>query len=139
METRDPISGQLVTDGAARVTTEKTGIAHNRNINAAQTTYAEATNTATWTDAEGVTELRIQARSPTGGAVQADEMFLVVINAPDETTADAWLNDAGGAAQDVIYEAGNLSEPIIIRRTSSIRRVDFLPISSAMRFVIGAV
>ena len=120
------------------------GAAHNRNINDAVTTHpgTNATNTATWTEAEGVTELTINSinSSGTGAALQNDEGYLVVINAPTAAIAKAWLEDAGAAGQDVVYESGiTVGEPLVIRRTTAITRIDVLPLNVDQRFIIGAV
>ncbi len=124
-----------------RVLTEKTGPAHNRNIALAATTHpgTDATNTATWTAAEAVTELTIDAIPTTAGAVQANDKYLVVVNAPSAAVAKAWLEDAGTASQDVLYEVGSLQSQKVISRSAPITRVDVLPIGDTMRVIIGAV
>ena len=135
------------TDGAIHVNVTAngpTGAAHNRNINDAVTTHPgnDTTNTATWTAAEGVTELTITSinSSGTGSANQNDEGYLVVINAPTAAIALAWLTDAGAVGQDIVYEGGiTAGEPLIIRRTTAITRIDVLPLNIDQRFVIGAV
>lgn len=133
---------QNITTGSAHILDAgKTGAAHNRNIPAAAATHpgTDATNTATWTTAEGVTELTINAIGNVGGALQNDEKYIAVINAPTAAIAKAWLEDAGTLSQDVVYEMGNITESLIIRRTTPITRLDVLPLNVAMRLVVGAV
>ena len=122
----------------------KTSAAHNRNIDDAVTTThpgTDASNTATWTTTESVTELEIRVVETTAGDLQTSDAFLVVINAPTAAIAKAWLEDnTTDYAQDVVYEMGYFGEALNIQRTSPIVRIDVLPISGVnMRFVIGAV
>lgn len=127
--------------GAARVTTGKSGTPHNRNINAASSTYAEATNSATWTTA--VTNITITPLvTTTQGATQNGQACLVVYNAPDAATASSWLSDAGSASADVQYDIIYAGQSLSISSVDGFTRVDVLPIgtgNTVMRVVIGAV
>ena len=117
------------------------GAAHNRNIAAAATTHPAdgSNNVATFTAAENIREITINAVGGVAAALQNDEAYLVVINAPSNATALAWLTAAGGAAQDVMYEVGYPSQPLVIQRTAAITQVDVLPLTIAMRIIISGV
>ena len=148
-----------VTDNARHVniqSTGPTGLGHNRNIDdCVHTTHpgTDASNTATWTAAENVTELEIRAVETAAGALQTTDAFLVVTNAPTAAIAKTWLEDnttdyaylqltediTTDYTQDVMYEMGYWGETLTIHRTSAITRVDVLPISGVnMRIIIGA-
>lgn len=135
---------QRISDGRAHVTTDKVGVAHNRNIAAAATTHPGdgTNNVATWTVAEGVEELSIRViEATTTSNVPGALAYLVVVNAPSDAIAKTWLEDAGSSSQDVMYQMGYYGEELIIKRTSPITQVDVLPVGDlgVSRFVIGAV
>lgn len=120
--------------------------ANNRNINAASSTYLEATNYATW-DGPGVNEISITPLiTTTQGAVQNGQACLVVYNAPNAAVAAAWFADIGSANSPIAYDlviAGQTLIKQFYNKTgpSPIRRVDVLPIgtgNTVMRVVIGA-
>ena len=131
---------QASTNRAAHVQTGLTGPAHNRNIAAAAVTHPgdDTTNHAKWTVAENVKEVIFDAIPAVGATLQNNEKYIVVVNAPTGAIAKAWLEDAGGPEQDIIYNIGNLSEALVITRTTPITRVDVLPLNVVMRFVINA-
>ena len=111
------------------------GIAHNRNVAVA----GEATEHVTWTEAEKVYEVTVRCFQTTDEVRQSDTGSLVVANAPTETIADSWLADAGGGAQDVLYDGILEGESLLIQRTTPITRISILSNDSARRFVISAV
>ena len=117
------------------------GIAHNRNIVAAATTVPvdRSNNYVSFTSAEAVRELTINAIGSAGGSVANDDAYLVVINAPSSGIAKSWLDDVGAEGQDVQYEIGYIGVPLVIQRTTDILHVDVKPISEIMRFGISAV
>lgn len=117
------------------------GIAHNRNIAAAAVAVPvdRSNNYASFTAAEQVREVTINAVGSVGGAVTNDDAYLVVINAPTAGIAKGWLDDAGAAGQDVLYEVGYVGTPLVIQRTTNILHVDVKPISEVMRFGISGV
>lgn len=118
--------------------TGSVGQTHNRNIAAANTTYNTSTNTATWTDAEGVTDLVIHCVAATAAAIQNDEACLIVFNAPDATVAAAWLGAAGGAATDVEYGVAWVGVPYERSFTDPVTRIDVLPLNVNMRVIVEA-
>lgn len=135
------LKGADVTNGAAHVTISGGGIAHNRNIPAAATIHPgdDSTNTATWDSSEGVKNLLIHAIPSAGAAIQSDDKFLVVVNAPTAAIAKTWLEDSGSISQDVQYQVGYVNESTLISRSSVITRVDLLPLNGTTRFVVEAV
>lgn len=123
-----------VTDDHLHVVTGSTGTSHNRNIAAASTTYAAATNAVTWSTGLGIKELNLVARSTTTGA----DAYLLVVNAPSSDIADNWLSDAGSTAGDVQYWMIPTLRQYSLQFTDPISRVDVLPLGGSMRIVIGA-
>ena len=113
------------------------GTVQNRNINAAATTYATSTNTATWTT--GVTQMVFTAKSATAAALQNDEFCLIAFDAPTEGVASSWLSDTGGAAVSVQYHMLAVGEPREFYFTDPVTRVDVLPLNDTMSVVIEAV
>ena len=205
--------------------------AKNRNINAAATTYASATNSATWTSTENVTEVTItpqvnssrhysftnyataqsattlvtgagilhaiiintpiasatitvydntaasgtkmllitlpaallssgpeeiilDSKFSTGlditttgtnfdvtfvyEALTANPALLVAFDAPSDATASLWLTDTGGAAVNIMYDIIHVGENKTYNFTSYLSRLDVLPLTDAMRVVVGA-
>ena len=110
----------------------------NRNINAAVTTYAAATNSATWTSTDNVTVIIVTPKSATAAALQNDEFCLVVFDATSEAVANAWLADAGGVALDVEYHIVPVGKPTRFPFTSYLSRVDVLPLNDTMRVIVEA-
>lgn len=127
--------------GAAKVTLDKVGASHNRNIPNASTTHpgTDTSNTATWTTAEAVTELKIRAISTPGDYIKNNEGYLIVLNAPTAALAKTYLEDAGAYNTDVLYMMAYPLEEFSVKATSNINRIDVLPLGSNMRFVISAV
>ena len=108
------------------------GQSHNRNIAAANITYASASNSVTWTTA--VTDIEITV--PNTASVTG---VLVVYGAPNDAVASAWLTDAGSATSDVAYDYV-LPNSVKIRQLSAgVTRIDVLPLVANTRLVIGAV
>lgn len=127
---------------ALHVTVGSGGQTHNRNINAASSTWASATNTATWLS-PGVTDISITPLvTTTQGAVQNGQACLVVYDAPNDAVAAAWLADAGSSSTDVVYDLVMAGATLNRQFSSGISRIDVLPIgtgNSVMRVLVGAV
>lgn len=114
------------------VTQGSGGQAHNRNITAASTTYASATNSVTWSTA--VTDFEIAVPAPAGLTG-----VLVVYGAYNDAQASAWLADLGSISSDVTYDLV-LPNSVKSRQLSAgITRIDVLPLGANTRIVIGAV
>lgn len=128
-------------NGMGHVMVGSAGQAHNRNINAASSTYAAATNSSTWVT--GVTDISITPLvTTTQGAVQNGQACLVVYDAPNDATAAAWLADTGSASADVAYDLVYAGTTLTRQFTDGITRIDVLPIgtgNTVMRVTIGAV
>lgn len=123
---------KVASTGAALVATGAVGQAHNRNINAASSTYASATNTITWVSA--VTDVSVQVP-----ATASLSYVLVVYDAPNDAVASAWLADTGGAAVDVAYDLVQAGQTLNRQFSSGISRLDVLPVGAVTRVVVGAV
>jgi len=128
--------------GAALVLQGFVGQARNRNINAASSTWASATNTATWTAGLGVTEVTITPEvTTTQSALQNSQACLVAFDAPNDAVASSWLADTGSASTDVNYYMVYNGSPQTFIFTSAITRVDVVPIgtgNTVMRVLVGA-
>ena len=126
--------------GAAIVrNVEGTGeVTKNRNINAAATTYAAATNSATWTSADNVTDINIVVKSATAAAIQNDEFVLVVYDVTNEAVAAGFFADTGGISSDIEYEMIPVGVPISRQFTSYLSRIDVLPLNDTMRVIVKA-
>lgn len=110
----------------------------NRNMAAAATTYAETTNTVTWTAADNVTEIVIASVGGTSAPLLND-MALIIYDGLNEAADLAAFADAGGLAADVDYELVSLTQPIRRAFPSYLGRVSVLPLGGATtRFVIQA-
>lgn len=118
----------------------------NRNLNAANATYASATNSATWTS-PGVNEVSITPIvTLTQGGLQNAQACLVVYDAPNDAVAAAWLADIGSVNADVEYDIVFVGQTLTRTFNSPtgpapIKRVDVLPIGTGvttMRVLIGA-
>ncbi|HFD81059.1 MAG TPA: hypothetical protein ENK05_11825 [Gammaproteobacteria bacterium] len=103
----------------------------NRNIASAQTAHPgdDSTNTATWTQAENVTEVTID-----GGA----NGTLVLFDALDGPDAKALLEETGGINLDVQYDFVPAGKTRTYTGTSWFSRVDVVPLTAAERKIIGA-
>lgn len=142
-KTDDTVLGSVVpksTNGAAHVrqVNGTSQLTKNRNINAAVVTYAEATNTATWTASDNVTEVVITPKSATAAGIQNDEFCLVCFDAGTEAIANAFFADTGGAASDVEYHIIPVAESRRFTFTSYLSRVDVLPLNDTMRVIVEA-
>lgn len=130
--TTDTAQAVTVKDGNIAVIVGALGQAHNRNIAAANITYASTTNSVTWVT--GVTEVEITV--PNTASVIG---VLVVYGAPNDAVASAWLNDLGSASSDVAYDYV-LPNSVKSRQLSGgITRIDVLPLGANTRVIIGAV
>lgn len=110
------------------------GIYQGRNLAAANTTYASASNSVTWTPGFGVTEVTISA--PTTASLTG---ILVVFDAPNDAVAAAWLADAGSATTDIQYVLVEPGFPRTFQFISQITRLDVLPLGANCRVVVEAV
>jgi hypothetical protein len=124
------------------VTTGWGGQSHNRNINAASSTFAVATNTATW--ATPVHEVAITPIVTTtqGTAVFNGQACLVIYDAPSDAVAIAWMADIGNATSDIAYDIVFAGTTLNRLFTSGISRIDVLPIgtgNTVMRVLVAAV
>jgi hypothetical protein len=139
--TRPALVPIQVTNGAGLVAPVYGGtgeINKNRNINAAVTTYAAATNTATWTSTDNVKSIVITPKSATAAALQNDEFCLVVFDATNEAVASGFLSDTGGASTDVEYFMVAVGQKRQFDFVDYLTRVDVLPLNDTMRVVIEA-
>lgn len=106
----------------------KLGASHNRFIPSAAVAHPgdDTNNAATWTEAEGITEVTIIANETT--ASDAAAYVRVVFDAPNGAVADAWLAepafDLDGA---VAFAKIPFNERVTFSFTSPLRRVDFEP------------
>lgn len=132
---------QSGTHEAAHVVVGVAGQARNRNINAASSTYLEATNSATWPT--GIRETSITPLvTTTQQAAQDGKACLVVYDAPNGATAATMLADPGSAGFDVQYDLVLAGETLTRQHTAAITRIDVLPIgagNTVMRVLVGAV
>ena len=116
------------------------GQSHNRNINAASTTYSSATNSVTWTTP--VTDIEVVV--PNTASVTK---VLVVYDAPSDAVASAWLSDIGSAGADVAYDwvlpnsrfSRQFAGVAFGRTLPGIQRIDVLPFGANTAVGIGAV
>lgn len=138
----DPLSNKPVrlhaSNNSLSLISGSSGASHNRNIAAAATTYASATNSATWNSSLGLKEATIVVKSATAGALQNDELCLVVFNAPSDAVASNWLSDAGAVGQDVQYYMVPVAVPRTFQFTDALTRVDVLPLNDTMRVIVEA-
>lgn len=135
---------QLQTNGAGHVTVGPSSVSRNRNINAANSTYARSTNSATWAAGTHVSYIRITPVIASGATPLAGDILgYAVINAPSEATANSWLADTGSASADVQYKPIVMGTPCEFTTvlgedfTGEITIVDILPITTG-RFVVEA-
>lgn len=126
--------------GAAHVNTRKgTGeTTKNRNRSALATTYAEATNTVTFTSTDNVTHVEYMIKSNAVEALQADDACLVIYDATNEAIASGFFADAGGMASDVMYRIVPYNTLIVEDFPSYLSRIDFLPLLTAARVTVEA-
>jgi len=76
--------------------------AKNRRLNAINTTYARATNGASYASADNVTEVYITVLpSAAGTAGDLSKEAIVTFDAPTEGVASSFLSDTGGQAVNV--------------------------------------
>lgn len=128
-------------DGMLQVSTGSSGLSHNRNINAASTTYASATNSAQWPLAP-VTDIEIVVP-----ATASLTKVLVVYDAPSDAIAALLLADIGTINTDVAYDwvlpgttkIRQFSGTVPGRTAPGIMRIDVLPFGANTGIGIGAV
>ena len=133
-------ASQKFYDGFAAVSAGASGQSHNRNIAAASTIYASATNSATWLAT--ITDVEIVVP-----ATASLTKVLVVYDAQSDAIASAQLNDAGGAALDVAYDwvlpgtrlFRQFTGTMPGRTTPGILRIDVLPFGANTGLGIGAL
>ena len=145
----DPVTGaenKLVvdSDGHAHVAVGPVSASHNRNIAAANFTYARATNSASWVAGTHISAIKINPVIASGATPLAGDILgYAVINAPNEAVAAAWLADAGSASTDVQYKPIIMGEPCEFNTmlgndySGEIVWVDILPIATG-RFIVEA-
>jgi len=114
-----------------------TGTGKNRNIAAALTTYAEASNQATWEEADNVTQITILAVGA-AAVYNHDDKALVIYDAPNAAAALAAFADGGGAALDVEYEVIDVATPTERTFTDFLTNICIVPLADTTRFVITA-
>lgn len=116
------------------------GVEHNRNIPEVSATYNAAFQ-RTWTEAENVRQLKVTLISAEAAeeALSGHDGILYVVNAPDTDTASMWLSDAGGASQDVRYDAMYITQEMVYQQDSPITSFDAVAIINKMRVVIQAI
>ncbi len=126
------------TINAQRVTISgPVGLSHNRRLGSAAATYSSTTNTATYAAGAQPTALSVSAEAPTTDTNIAGTLLaIVVINAPNDATASAWLSDAGTSTTDVQYWPVYKGIPTEITSDTPISRVDCLMIV-AMPLYLG--
>lgn len=147
LDLRDKITNVIAPakgiNGALPVTLGGYGESHNRYLTGITATHpgTDVGYTATWTTAEGVTDLRILALGVATEALQADDGFRVVVNAPDAATAASWLGTTSPLLdQDVVFEMGFVGQDLYISRTEPITRIDFEATTGTLAAIfIGAV
>lgn len=123
---------ELNADDALAVATGSLGQARNRNIAAAATAYASATNSVTWTTAITDIEITVPNTASLTGV-------LVVYGAPNDAVASAWLTDAGSATSDIAYDYVLPNSKMTRQFSGGVTRIDVLPLGAITRVVIGAV
>lgn len=137
---RDGGGYQDYINGMASVATKKgTGqLTKNRNRSAVATTYAEATNTVTFTEADNVTHIEFMIKSNVAGAVQTDDACLVIYDGENEAIDTGFFADAGSINTDVMYEMVPFNTPIVRDFTSYLSRISFLSLTDAVRVTVKA-
>ncbi len=111
---------------------------HNRNIAAAATVWANATNTFTWAD--GLVS-SVSIPIPTTAGLTGVK---VIINSPNDATTSAALADAGSQSTDVLYDLA-IPGTIYTKRSVNadgtpayITRLDVLPLGAALATTVSA-
>ena len=115
----------------------------NRLLTAiAETTYAAATNSMTWSAADNIREVTVlitATNSEASPAINPENYCNVCFNAGNDAIATAWLAEVNSAVDDCQHEKITIGERVTFRFTSPITRLDFLPVDiSATLSVIKA-
>lgn len=110
-----------------------TSQARNRNIAAAATSWANATNTVTWTS--GIYEVTVTVNLAAAASVTG---ALIVFDAPNDATASAWLSDAGSQSSDVQYAVVLNAQRQTFLLSAPITRLDVLALGAACRILVEA-
>ena len=114
------------------------GFAHNRFLPATATTYASATNSAQYISGAYPTKLSILAVPATTVTYVAGTLLgWVVVNAPNDATAAAWLSQAGAESVDVPYWPILMGMATEIGEDYSILRADVLPTIAGLPIFFG--
>lgn len=144
----DPATGRIVygtalADAKGRIVPSPTseGPSHNRNIAAANTTYASATNSVQWLTGP-VSDIEIVVP-----ATASLTKVLVVYDAPSDAIAALQLADPGTPTTDVAYDRilpgtrlfRTFSGTVPGRTAPGIMRIDVLPFGANTEIGVGAV
>ena len=121
---------QLATNGAAHTRPiYGTGkLSKNRQLAAAPTTYAEATNSLSWTSTDNVTEFWITCHG-SGAVSTTEDRVLFVVDASSEPVAAAWLDETleGASTKVEFYSLPFNTRCGPFTCSSYLSRLDFLP------------
>lgn len=138
-QTRDPTTGQLFDDGAANVRPFPGPQTQSRNrnlIDIAEThPGTSATNTATWTTAENITELMILAtadNTATTSTISPQSIWVAAtFNASSDAAALANLDlTIDSATTDVQWFKIPLGVPKVFQFTAPVTRADFASVDA---------
>ena len=140
MTYRNESGGMQAFSATGGIIVGSTGPSHNRNIAAANTAYASATNSATWL--VPITDVEIVVP-----ATASLTKVLVVYDAQSDAIASAQLNDAGAAGSDVAYDlvlpgtrlSRQFTGTVPGRTAPGILRIDVLPFGANTALGIGAL
>ena len=144
----DSTSGLPVADksvgGAKLVAVGPVTQSHNRNIAAANATYARATNSASWVAGTHISLITIVPVIVSGATpVPGDILGYAIISGPNEAFCAAAFADTGGISVDVQYKPIVMGTPCEIATllgsdfSGEITQVDILPITTG-RFIVEA-
>ena len=105
----------------------------NRIRTALNETYAEATNTVTFSESDDIHEATclVTALSGVVSDVDAQNYVNVVVNADKESVAVAMLNEADSQDSDTQIDRFLVGERFVIRSKTAITRLDFEPVDKA--------
>lgn len=146
--TSDTAQAIEVDYGMIKVSTGPTAPTHNRNMPSVNSTWASATNTATWAASLNISSLLVTMYQPPAAAgatipVAGQTVGFLVINAPTDLEASTRLSEVGTLASDVRWKPIIFGVPCEVSvvlgsdNSGAIIRLDILPIATS-RFMVEA-